>query len=249
MTDTRVLCRSHSGLSGIFLCLSEGFPTRFPCGNDKFDVLNCRRNNSGFTLLELIISIALIGIIVVIIAGTMRLASKSIDSGEKRMESLERMRASLNIIDSQIQSYAPLTYEEDAQRRYYFKGGRESMQFSTNFSLWGGEKGYVIATYTVKTGENGKQALYAMENVVGMEGSRETKLLDTFERVYFEYFFKDPTEEKGRWIEQWTDTTIIPEKVRLHFIDGMQDMSLIIPFRVQKSMSALADSGLTPEEQ
>jgi hypothetical protein len=88
-----------------------------------------------------------------------------------------------------------------------------------------------------------------MENVVGMEGSRETKLLDTFERVYFEYFFKDPTEEKGRWIEQWTDTTIIPEKVRLHFIDGMQDMSLIIPFRVQKSMSALADSGFHVEEQ
>jgi hypothetical protein len=159
------------------------------------------------------------------------------------------MRASLNIIDSQIQSYTPLTYEEDAQRRYYFKGGRESMQFSTNFSLWGGEKGYVIATYTVKTGENGKQALYAMENIVGMEGSRETKLLDTFERMYFEYFFKDPTEEKGRWIEQWTDTTIIPEKVRLHFINGMQDMSLIIPFRVQKSMSALADSGSIVEEQ
>ncbi len=25
----------HSGLSGIFLCFSEGFPARFACGNDS----------------------------------------------------------------------------------------------------------------------------------------------------------------------------------------------------------------------
>ena len=203
----------------------------------------------GFTLLELIISIALIGIIVLIIIGAMRLAAKSIDSGEKRIESLERMRASFNIIDSQIQSFTPLTYEEDAQTKYYFKGERESMQFSTNFSIWGGEKGYVITTYAVKMGENGKQVLYASENVVGMEGRRETKLFDTFEKMYFEYFSKDPTEEKGKWVEQWTVTTGIPEKVRLHFVDGARDLSLIIPFRVQKSTSVLAESGFNVEEQ
>ena len=102
-------------------------------------MLDCRRNNSGFTLLELVISIALIGIIVVIVIGAMRLAAKSIESGEKRIESLERMRTSLNIIDSQIESYVPLTYEDNAEKKYYFKGEQESMLFSTNFSIWGGE--------------------------------------------------------------------------------------------------------------
>lgn len=202
-------------------------------------------SRNGFTLLELIISIALIGIIVLIIVGVMRLAAQSTESGEKKTEYLERMRTSFSIIDSQIQSYTPLTYEEDAVKKYYFKGEPQSMQFSTNISLWGGEKGYVIVTYTVKTGDNGKQVLYASENVVGMEGSRETKLLDAFERIYFEYFFKDPTEEKGSWIERWTVTTGIPEKVRLHFVNGTQDLSLIIPFRVQKSMPPL--SGVAAE--
>jgi general secretion pathway protein J len=204
-------------------------------------------SHKGFTLLELIISIALIGLIVLIIVGAMRLAAQSTESGEKKTESLERMRASFSIIDSQIQSYTPLTYEEDALKKYYFKGEPQSMLFSTNFSLWGGEKGYVIVTYTVKTGDNGKQVLYASENVVGMEGSRETKLLDSFEKIYFEYFHKDPTEEKGSWVERWTDATGIPEKVRLHFVNGTQDLSLIIPFRVQKSMTPLA--GAAAEEQ
>jgi len=207
------------------------------------------KRDSGFTLLELIISIALIGIIVLIIIGAMRLGLKSIESGEKRMESLERMRVSLNIIDAQIQSYAPLTYVEDAETKYYFSGGRESLQFSTNYSIWGGERGYVITTYTVKTGDSGRQVLYASENIVGMEGSRETILFDTFEKIYFEYFYKDPTEEKGRWVEQWTDDVNIPEKVKIHFVEGMRDLSLIIPFRVQKSTSVLAESGFPVQEQ
>ena len=206
-------------------------------------------SEQGFTLLELIISIALIGIIVLIVGGAMRLGSKSIESGEKRIESLERMRASLNIIDSQVESYFPLTYEEDAEKKYYFKGEKESMLFSTNFSIWGGERGYVIVTYTVKTQDNGRQVLYATENIAGVEGSRETVLLDTFERINFEYFFKDPTEEKGKWTDQWTSTSGIPEKVRLHLVRGTHDLALTMPFRVQKSMSVLAESGLTAEEQ
>jgi prepilin-type N-terminal cleavage/methylation domain-containing protein len=195
------------------------------------------RKDYGFTLLELMISFAIIGIIIVIIIGAMRLGLRSVDSGEKRMESLERFRTSLNIVDSQIQSEIPLTYvDEDANTKYYFKGEREFMRFSTNYSIWGGEKGYVIVTYTVEPAENGKEILYASENLVGLEAKRNTKLFDNFEKIYFEYFFKDPTEEEGKWVDHLTDDTNIPEKIKLHLIKGTIDLSLIIPFRARGSL-------------
>jgi prepilin-type N-terminal cleavage/methylation domain-containing protein len=195
------------------------------------------RVDHGFTLLELMISFAIIGIIIVIIIGAMRLGLRSVDSGEKRIEAIERFRTSLNIIDSQIQSEIPLTYVEDANTKYYFKGEREFLQFSTNYSIWGGEKGYVIVTYTVETGENGKQILYASENLVGLEAKRDTKLFDNFEKIYFEYFFRDPTEEEGKWVEQWTDDVSIPEKVRIHLVKGTRDLSMIIPMRTRGPLS------------
>jgi general secretion pathway protein J len=200
-----------------------------------FGFFNSRK--AGFTILELTISISLIGLIVLIILGALRLGYRSIESGEKRIEYLERIRSSFHIIDSQIQSYFPLTYEDQGEKKYYFKGNRGLMQFSTNYSVWGGEKGYVIATYTVTPAENGKQLLYVTEHIIGLESTREAKLFDHFDAIYFEYFFKDPMEDAPKWVEEWTEELSVPEKVKIHFIEGTKDLPMIIPLRIKTSLT------------
>ena len=189
------------------------------------------RNPDGFTLLELMISITLIAVIVLIAAGATRIAYRSVDSGERKIEFLERMRTSMNIIDSQIQSEVPLTYVDNAVTKYYFRGEKGSMQLSSNYSVWGGQTGYVVVAYNVYSNDRGGQDLYVSENIIGMESKRETKLLDSLNGIYFEYFYKDPTEEQGNWVEQWTDENNIPEKVRVHLVMGGSDFSMIIPMR------------------
>ena len=207
------------------------------------------RKDYGFTLLELLISILILGIIIVIVAGAMRLGFRSVDAGEKKAESLERFMSSLNIIDSQIQSLLPLTSNEEGNEEgsvnSNFTGSRESLQFSTNYSIWGVQKGYVTVSYDVSSEDTGKPVLYATENIMGIEDSRETKLLDSFDEIYFDYFYKDPTEEEGKWVEEWTDATTLPEKIRLHLVTGQRDLSLIIPVRVRQSI--IQSSTVIPE--
>jgi hypothetical protein len=174
---------------------------------------------------------------VLIITGAMRLGFRSIESGERRVEANERIRSSLNVIDSQIQSEIPLTYDDEGERKYYFLGERGYLQFATNYSVWGTGQGYVIATYSVETGENGKQVLYVSEKIVGMENTRTTRLFDMFDTIYFEFFYKDPTEEEGEWVDEWTDEFNIPEKIRIHLVEGMKDFSMTIPLRARGSLS------------
>ena len=123
--------------------------------------------NSGFTLLELIISITLVAIIVLIVAGAASLGYRSFSSGEKKLNEIERLRASLIIIDAQIQSGVPLTLEDGGVKQYYFVGEKDSLKFSTNHSIWGGQKGYVIVSYKVETDDQGKKRLIASEYKVG----------------------------------------------------------------------------------
>jgi prepilin-type N-terminal cleavage/methylation domain-containing protein len=187
----------------------------------------------GFTLLELMISIAIIGLIVVITAAAMRLALHSVNSGEKRIDALERMRTSMNVVEAQIQSMTPLTYTDDTgEKKTFFYGEKESLRLSTNYSIWNGQAGNVVVLYEIETDGNGKKLLKATENTIGVSNSRETTLFQSFDSIYFEYFYKGPTDENGNWVEAWTDDTSIPAKIRLHLVLKQNDFSLIIPVRV-----------------
>jgi hypothetical protein len=182
------------------------------------------------------VSFALLGIIVVVIAGAMRLGLRSIESGEKKIGTLERLRASVAIINSQIQSHNPLTSDIDGEKKYYFDGSRESLQFSSNYSIWGGQMGYVVVKYEVGREDDGKMKLNASETFIGTEESRETMLFKSMDDLYFEYFYKDPTAETGSWTDSWTDETNVPQKIKLHMTYRGKDFSMIIPMRVAGSL-------------
>jgi prepilin-type N-terminal cleavage/methylation domain-containing protein len=196
-----------------------------------FGPLSCRRDNRGFTLLELMISIAMLGLIVVIVAAAMRLGIRSVEKGENRINALERIRTSLNTIDSQIQSMIPLTYDDNGEKKPYFSADAGALRFATNYSIWGGEQGYTVVTYTVENDTTGKKTMKASESTVGMSNSRETTLLGSYDNIYFEYFYKGPTDEEGSWTETWTDDANMPQKMKLHLVSGQRDFSMIIPIR------------------
>lgn len=194
-------------------------------------VRNRRWTNEGFTLLELMISFAIIALIVLIIAGAMRLAHHAVESGERKADFLERFRGSISIIEAQVQSEAPLTYTDDAEKKFYFAGEKELLTLATNYSIWGREKGYSLVTYKVESDNNGKKAIAATEQTIGIDSPRETMLLTGFDQIHFEYFYKGPTDEKGSWTDRWTETTSVPEKMYLHLVLDKKDFSMIIPMR------------------
>jgi general secretion pathway protein J len=202
-------------------------------------ILDGNSAQSGFTLLELLVSIVLIGMIVAIVGAAMRLGYRTLDKGEKKTEMQERFKVSLSLMDAQIQSAIPLkttgetTEGLEGINQYLFEGRKDSIKFASNYSLMGGQKGYVIVAYRVETGTNDKRTLFAQENTVGMENQKDVKLLEGFDDIHFEYYFKEAAVEQGSWVEEWTDTATLPEKVRIHLAWGNQQISLLVPMRTK----------------
>ncbi len=185
----------------------------------------------GFTLLELMVSVVLLAVIVTVISGALRLAHRSADSGATKIEGLERLRMSLAIIDSQIQSGFPLTHEDQGEKVLYFEGERDTLTFASTYSIWDGEKGFVQVTYRAVQNEKGKQVLYASENTIGMEKERETKLLEGFDEISFGYFLRDPVTREATWTDLWTDDKALPQRIAVNLSRGGTKHSLIIPMR------------------
>lgn len=205
--------------------------------NKPIPVDACQRfNNHGFTLLELLISVVLLVAIVSIAGIAMRLACRTVSSGETKIEQMERFRSSLRIIEAQIQSRIPLTFNVDGSRQSSFKGNRTSMQLATNFSIWNGQHGYVVVKYRVDSDKNGKKFLLAAENTIGSEKSSEAVLFSDLDDIFFEYYYRDALEE-GRWTDEMSQAPVFPEKTRISIAYGMKKYFLIIPSRVSELLT------------
>ncbi len=191
------------------------------------------KRQRGFTLLELLVSITLLALIVILLGGAMRMGFRAIDAGERRMDALERYRTSFEILTAQLQSAAPLTYEEDGGKRYYMKGDGKSLRFATNRSIWGEDRGCVIVSYRLEADEGGRLALYASERPVGMEGTREIRLFDDLKSLSFSYFATKAAEEKAEWTEEWSDGTRYPEQVQVRFVRGGGETKILAPLEAR----------------
>ncbi len=195
--------------------------------------MNVRSGQKGFTLLELLVSITMIGLIVLIVSSAMRLSYRSVSSGEKSIEQLERLRVAAGMIAAQVQSSFPLTLDKDTEPKNSLSGQSDELNLATNYSLWKGQAGYVLATYRITPGSDGKQVLSISEHTVGLEDTQQADLLTGCEEMRFSYYAKDTAESEGAWNDAWVDESLLPEKIRLAMKKSGRDISITIPLRVR----------------
>ncbi len=191
----------------------------------------------GFTLLELLIAIVLLATMASIVTGAVGLGHRSVERGERRIEQLERFRSSLRILEGQIASFLPVSFKKEGVKQFYLQGKQDSLRFATNYSIWGGPKGFVMVEYTVVTDDDLTKSLYASESLAGADRRRETRLLQGFSDISFDYFSKDTGQEGGSWMGEWNDVKNPPQKVRVRLIWGRNETVLIVPLRAQGAIA------------
>lgn len=93
------------------------------------------KNNKGFTLIELIITITLMSVIFVIIASSLRLSINAWGIGEERIEGSQRVRGAMQLLLREVPSIYLLYYPKDKilKKRYLaFDGRNDYVSFITN---------------------------------------------------------------------------------------------------------------------
>jgi prepilin-type N-terminal cleavage/methylation domain-containing protein len=186
----------------------------------------------GFTFIEMLVSMTIIALIVSITIGALHAGRRSLETGEKKIDKLERLRSSLSILDSQLQSYMPLTYIEDGTEKPFFTGEKRFLRFATSYSVFRGVRGNALVEYRAESA-NGGYDLNVMEGMLNTGFNKGTKLLEGFGDIYFEYLSESYPGE-GFWIEEWTEEGV-PRLVRLHILGGRRNLLLYIVIRVRET--------------
>lgn len=172
-----------------------------------------RRADSGFTLMELLISITILGVILTIIMGALRIGVRAWETGSRDVESRQRLQIVMSLIQQQLSSAIPESIQKPDMDPYLFKGDGHLLEFVSRVSIVpGNAHGKVYVTYRIETqSDEGSSLKTAEQSLVRMEPDDEPFEVDDADfheltsgayRIMFEYL--GPSENGDRqWLDTW----------------------------------------------
>jgi len=176
-----------------------------------------RNRERGFTLLELLISITILGLIATLILGAFRIGVRAWEKGEKDVEIHQRERVVLDLVRRQLSSVCLRGVRDAGGRILTFEGDGKSMQFVSHVNLVPSNAyGLAFVNYEIRADEDsgGENFTLYEKNVVLLNKDTETEgpgedeficLINGVGSLGFEYY-KEPTEEEEEispWRETW----------------------------------------------
>lgn len=206
-----------------------------------------RNANKGFTLLELLISLTILGVIVVVIFGAFRIGVRAWEKGEKDVESRQRQRIVLDLIKHQLASTCLREVKDASQQSLLLKGDNKSIEFVSHLPMAPGNQfGMVYVKYVVKPEDGGKRERLTFweKNIVLLNKETDMSELhedDFFElfpgvqSIAFEYLKGGTDEETSQWQETW-DQAIdegFPRAIRVILMEDVEKAPIYVIARIE----------------
>jgi prepilin-type N-terminal cleavage/methylation domain-containing protein len=170
------------------------------------------KNQSGFTLLELILSLAIVGIIIALGLGGIRLGISARDVGEKKVDTYQRLRIITEQLTQKLQSTYPVfVIQKDgsaiaqgfsSKRIIAFEGESNSLRFVTFASpiTSQGSQVHEVKFYLGKHPETDKSGLILVEKDIS-KGDIFSRIVPNTETTRYYLLAENVTQLKFRYYE------------------------------------------------
>ncbi len=224
----------------------------------QYSIFNLRYSiPPGFTLLELLISLTIIGLILVIVFGALRIGARAWEKGEKDVEIHQRQRVVLENIRRQIASTClreikGVEGEGLTTKKFFFRGDSEGMEFISRVPMVPtARSGMVYVKYVVREEDGGdkKRLMLYEKDILFIETEEDIgdqdeadffELIPGAENIEFAYL-KRPEDKDAdpEWQEAWDldSDTGIPLAVKITLQEDEDTAPIYVIARLQAEAS------------
>ena len=186
------------------------------------------RGQRGFTLLELSIALLLLALMGGVLAGSVRLAARSWDGGEAKVEQVTAMRQSGEFLRAQLGAEFPLRMKKAVGQPLMFGGERNEIRYAAALAPRVAEGG--IWYFRLAVVRDGDKSRLVQERVIpepdlvgepSFTGADRSVLADGIREITFGYFGRDPVaalDAEPTWRDRWDDRDRMPILVRIDVV-------------------------------
>ncbi len=181
---------------------------------------------SGFTLIEVVITLTILGLMILIISGAFRLGLAAWERGETTRRDYQKIRNVSQMISRQVKSAVPYKVKTAKAENNYlaFEGKGRSLRFVSALGLRAMRpEGFVHSVYEFR--EEGGRFILFEQRVLNkdffeedVKEERTVALLEGISDIKFEYFQEEnPAEnEPENWFDEWSakEKKKLPRAVR-----------------------------------
>ncbi|MFZ2198005.1 MAG: prepilin-type N-terminal cleavage/methylation domain-containing protein [Thermodesulfovibrionales bacterium] len=196
-----------------------------------------RRQNRGFTLIELVISLALSAVVVIILLAAMRLAYKSQAKGAEKVEMAQKIRLLEDRITWLLRGAYPYYVKKTDEERIFFKGESDQIGFvTTSVDSYGkGPEDLAglkwVSFFVDREGLQMREKVFFLEDVFEDDDGKVYLLDPEVKTLELEYYDIPEDEKQGDWVAEWDpeDKTYLPEAVKFTITLEQKGKPLVLP--------------------
>ncbi len=206
------------------------------------------KRNEGLTLLELLVGMAIMGLIAVVIFQSLSLGVRAWERGDQIAETNQQKTFDLMLAARQIRSACP---EKGKGNNVYFQGDKDGMSFISAYSLFTADQsGLVRVVYFLDRSDKQLTRLMVYEEPfldddqldgkVNPDDFLELTAVDGDITLMFEKTgpAKLGNEETAEWVQEWKeDDNGLPRSLRIVVSDKGWERELVIPIMAYQAES------------
>lgn len=202
----------------------------------------CIRNDFGFTLVEVVVSITLFAVALSLLVGVFGFTSKAWDSGERiGSESSDLVRIH-RLLGNMLDRLYPITFESDEDEVYAFTGSSRQLRFTALLPPYPAEGGLHLVEFSITQSEDlyrlsVKLAPYSSElfSDNDFETDEKSLLLETTDKLDFSYYGSSVAEE---WQSEWPKSEPPPQLVKLQKAESVDSLAeMVVPITVNMDLA------------
>lgn len=182
-----------------------------------------RRHNrsSGFTLVEILLAVALMGMLLALAYGGLRASTRAAEKGQAVLEDASRVRMAQQFVRTRFNQLMPLAFaENDKAERTVFEGEAHRVRYVAPMPGYLGFGGPQVQELSLEPGPEGLELVLRHALLQGFEEGflyeREPIfLVGNIRSASFMFLGRDPNGNLRDWSSAWETPAELPESVAL----------------------------------